>query len=337
MKRGFMNKNWAIITVLLLLALPVVVRAQYICTTNGGEITITGYTGAPALPSGALTIPSTTNGLPVKKIGSSAFAYSYNITTVTIPNGVTNIGDCAFQQCTNLVSVVLSSNVTSIGACVFYGCTALTNMTIPNSVVNIGNQAYQFCSRLTSVTIPNGVTNIDHAAFAACDALNSVTIPNSIISIGGAAFQNCFNLTNIVLGSNVTNIGDYAFMGCTAMTAIYFTGNAPTACDLNVFQGDNAKIYYRPNTTGWGSFTGPTPILWNPQARNDATFGISTNWFGFTITNAGSPTIIVDACTNLVSGAWVPVSTNTLTGGQSYFSDPQWTNYPGRFYRFRAQ
>jgi hypothetical protein len=27
------------------------------------------------------------------------------------------------------------------------------------------------------------------------------------------------------------------------------------------------------------------------------------------------------------------VQTNTLTGGAAYFSDPQWTDYPVRFYR----
>jgi hypothetical protein len=31
-----------------------------------------------------------------------------------------------------------------------------------------------------------------------------------------------------------------------------------------------------------------------------------------------------------------PVITNTLVNGTNYFSDPQWTNYPGRFYRLRS-
>jgi hypothetical protein len=34
---------------------------------------------------------------------------------------------------------------------------------------------------------------------------------------------------------------------------------------------------------------------------------------------------------------WTSVATNTLAGGSSYFSDPQWTNYPGRFYRLGSQ
>ncbi len=42
---------------------------------------------------------------------------------------------------------------------------------------------------------------------------------------------------------------------------------------------------------------------------------------------------MVEAATNLANPVWIPVSTNPLTGGTNYFSDPQWTNYPERFYR----
>ena len=31
-----------------------------------------------------------------------------------------------------------------------------------------------------------------------------------------------------------------------------------------------------------------------------------------------------------------PVSTNALTNETFYFSDPKWTNYPGRFCRIRS-
>jgi hypothetical protein len=30
------------------------------------------------------------------------------------------------------------------------------------------------------------------------------------------------------------------------------------------------------------------------------------------------------------------LQTNTLAGGSFYFSDPEWTNYPSRFYRVRS-
>jgi hypothetical protein len=39
---------------------------------------------------------------------------------------------------------------------------------------------------------------------------------------------------------------------------------------------------------------------------------------------------------DLATPTWTPLQTNTLTGGSIYFSDPDWANYPGRFYRFRS-
>ena len=65
-------------------------------------------------------------------------------------------------------------------------------------------------------------------------------------------------------------------------------------------------------------------------------FGVRTNRFGFNITGTSGLVIVVEACTNLANPSWSPVGTNTLTGGSSYFSDPQWTNYPARFYRLRS-
>jgi hypothetical protein len=101
-----------------------------------------------------------------------------------------------------------------------------------------------------------------------------------------------------------------------------------------MFDGDsNATVYYLPGTTGWGETFGGRPImLWNPQAQN---LGERANQFGFTITGTSNLVIVVEACTNLANPVWSQVGTNTLTGGSSYFSDPQWTNYPARFYRLR--
>jgi hypothetical protein len=65
-------------------------------------------------------------------------------------------------------------------------------------------------------------------------------------------------------------------------------------------------------------------------------FGVHTNGFGFIISWATNIPVVVEACTGLANPAWSPVATNTLTDGTSYFSDPQWTNYPIRFYRVRA-
>ena len=48
--------------------MPAVATAQYKCMTNGGSVAITRHTGS----GGAVTIPSTTNGLSVTGIGDDA-------------------------------------------------------------------------------------------------------------------------------------------------------------------------------------------------------------------------------------------------------------------------
>ena len=109
-----------------------------------------------------------------------------------------------------------------------------------------------------------------------------------------------------------------------------------------MFYADNdATVYYLPGTTGWTTFdanSGLNPaVLWNPQAQTgDASFGMKHNQFGFNITGSSDLVVVVEACTNLANPVWCPVGTNTLTGGSSYFSDSQGTNYPGRFYRLRS-
>jgi hypothetical protein len=210
--------------------------------------------------------------------------------------------------------------------------------TIPNSVASIWYQAFDFCTNLTNVTIPNSVTNIGDLAFDFCTQLTSVTIPDSVISIGRKAFYYCNELTSVTIGNCVTSIWDHAFDSCNDLKGVYFKGKAPYL-GLYVFDGDNnAIVYYLPGTTAWNwTFGGRPTVLWNPQVQtSSASFGVQTNQFGFTIAGTSGLVIVVEACTNLAEPIWSPVSANTLTDGSTYFSDPQWTNYPTHFYRLRS-
>lgn len=86
-------------------------------TTNNNTITINKYTGS----DGAVTIPSTINGLPVTSLGANAFYSCSNVISVTIPASVTSIGDGAFSNCTSLTGVYFKGNTPSIGSTVFSG------------------------------------------------------------------------------------------------------------------------------------------------------------------------------------------------------------------------
>jgi hypothetical protein len=298
-----------ILTITLVLVIQV--QAQFNYTINNGAITITEYTGS----GGAVSIPSTINGLPVSGIGESAFYHRTNLTGVTIP-----------------------SSVTSIGSYAFYFCTSLTNVTIPNSVTSIGSYAFYFCTGLTSVTIPNSVANIGHHVFKLCTSLTSVTIPNSVANVGRDVFYFCDSLTNVTTLNRVTSLGDPGFNCCTILKGACFKGNAPAAAS-DMFSGDtNTTVQYMLGTTGWGAtFAARRALLWNPQVQtSDASFGPGPNGFGFTISGTANIPILIEACTNFARPLWVSLQSCTLTNGSLYFSDPEWKNYPARFYRIRS-
>src|ERR1035437_9289688 len=67
-----------------------------------------------------------------------------------------------------------------------------------------------------------------------------------------------------MVGSSVSSIAGYAFYSCTNLTSVYFTGNAPSLGDSNVFGRDNnATVYYLAGTTGWGpTFGGLPTAVW---------------------------------------------------------------------------
>src|ERR1035437_5092742 len=217
---------------------------------------------------------------------------------VTIPNltnglPITSIGTNAFDHSTSVTSVTIGTNVTSIGDWAFYGCASLAS---------IGDDAFSDCARLTSVTIPDSVN-----------------------SIGNYAFFGCSGLTDVTIGTGVTSIGGHGFGACLFLSGVYFAGHAPSA-DTTVFSGTrSATVYYLPGNATWGTKFALRPTaLWRPRVKtSDGSFGLRTNRFGFNITWASGMIVVVEASPSLANPLWSPVGTNTLTGGSSYFSDPQ--------------
>ncbi len=161
-----------------------------------------------------------------KTLGSGAFNACYNLTSVTLPDGLIGIGSFAFNLCRSLRSIVIPSGVIAIGFHAFYDCVSLESVTLSDGILlSIGEEAFAACSRLADFQLPSSVTEIGKGAFSGCQSLTSITIPAGITRIPRDAFGGCVSLTQITIPASVTYIGYCAFYRCDSLTAVTFESN----------------------------------------------------------------------------------------------------------------
>ena len=171
---------------------------------SNGTVKITGCNQSA---TGELVIPSELEEKPVVDIGVLAF-FNCNLTSVSIPDGVTSIGDSAFRYCSSLTSVRIPDSVTSIGNSAFSYCSSLTSIRIPDSVTRIGVEAFTNCKALEAVSLSANMTVMKEKTFYNCTSLIRVDIPAGIKGIEREAFCNCKSLTSVTIPEGVTSIGD---------------------------------------------------------------------------------------------------------------------------------
>ena len=165
----------------------------------------------PSARSGAFDVPD-----GVEEIAWTAFAYS-QLSSVSIPEGVTAIAASAFYGCPQLRSVNIPASVSTIGESAFYGCSRLQHVDLAD-VRKLGKKAFQDCKALESV-VANRLEIVPQSAFESCLALTSVELCPYIYTIGEHAFKNCKALSQIQLPSKLTTISKEAFENC-ALTSL---------------------------------------------------------------------------------------------------------------------
>lgn len=91
-----------------------------------GRAVILDYSGLE--PS--LTIPTSLDGIPVGKIGNNAFLDCYQLTEVTLEEGIQEIANQAFRRCDVLRSVTLPASVRWVEEGAFYNCKSLQTIQV---------------------------------------------------------------------------------------------------------------------------------------------------------------------------------------------------------------
>lgn len=275
----------------------------------------------------------------VKIISSNAFANQSNLTSVTLPSGLTYIDYYAFDR-TGITEITIPSNVTTIEYGAFSMCRELKTVNILSPNVNLEgafeycyldrnniswvdheiptdfggaymvteqndgllireNAAYKCRAFATDVTIPNTVTSINKSAFYNIQSLSSVTIPSSVVNIQATAFRYCTNLTSITIPNSGATIAQDAFGNCDNLDTIYFDGLV-------------VRPYNEEETYG-------------PFNANNAIVLPTNNIDGLQIENG-----IIKGCARYISNLVIP-NTVTAIGPKAFGKKRTWQNLYNTF------
>jgi len=108
-----------------------------------------------------------------------------------VPSDTKTIGANAFWSAHLVTSIVLPQGITEINHGTFYGCSSMKTINIPTGVTSIGNYAFERCSSLTSLVIPSKVTSIGFDAFYDCTSLKYFSyLGETEPECGSYAFKN---------------------------------------------------------------------------------------------------------------------------------------------------
>lgn len=155
----------------------------------------------------------------VTEMQSSVFNQCSNLKFARLPNGLKEINTSLFGNCSSLESIEIPDGVETIGLTAFENCTSLVDVKLPNNLKQIKASAFSGCS-FTSIELPEKVTKIDRDAFSGCANLRSIRIPNSVVEIGQGAFSGCTALKEVTLSQNLSAVRHNAFYGCSSLTEI---------------------------------------------------------------------------------------------------------------------
>lgn len=255
--------------------------SDFAYTADGGEVTITEYIGT----SEHVLIPDTIDGLPVTALGHRAF-YEKTVTTVVVPDSVTEIGAACFSGDNYLVSLKLPDGLKRLPPASLESCMRLYDFDLPQSLEKIYSSVFEFNYYLTHLTLPSSLTEIEQQNFIGLYGLQSLTLaednaafkldetngllmtadgtrllhcfsdivpaeeiilPEGVKIVDPFAFHYDYDVKRIVLPEGVEAIGAMAFAMCPNLTEIVIPASVTDIGALEGLDGRTGIISYKRN------------------------------------------------------------------------------------------
>jgi len=190
---------------------------------GGNQATVpyaTSYTIA-----GDLVIPAYFMDCPTVYIDWCAFSGFKKITSVEIPDTVSEITTSAFSGCEKLATIKWPTGLKKIGGNAFYQCTSLRSVVLPSCVEEVGQLSFGYCTSLSKIELPDSLKYIRTAAFRGCQRLADLPLPDSVVIIQDFAFADCTGLSTICIPASTEYVKRGICAGATNVVSFSVSPN----------------------------------------------------------------------------------------------------------------
>lgn len=171
--------------------------------------------------------------------------YTGKSQVVVVPKGIRTISHSAFVRLRGLVqkrvsTVIIPEGITEIEDITFRGSRHIRQVILPNGLISIGERAFDRCSQLRRVVFPKSLRFIGQHAFRGT-SIENIHIHENVELIGDGAFHKCEQLNSITISEGNSHFKTYAnFLGL-------YTSNHqllwyPCNCEELIFPPDVTEI-----------------------------------------------------------------------------------------------
>ncbi len=138
----------------------------------------------------------------VTAIAPRAF-WNSAVTEVQIPNSITMIGDAAFADAEELTSITLPLGLTAVSRYMLAG-TAITSIVLPEGVTDVGLGAFEDCTQLRTAFLPMTLQRVGDRAFGYCSHLTEIYCDAATPpQVSGTPFEGCDGIS-VMLADGAT-------------------------------------------------------------------------------------------------------------------------------------
>lgn len=209
---------------------------------EGSELTSIGSNAFYNTSLISITLPA-----KLRSISNYAFHNCNKLTTVEFEEGsqLQKIEYDAFNACYKLSSIKLPESVTEVGVNAFNGC-PFADFYIPKNLSSFTNIGVNY-GNLTSLTYnPDNrfIKEVDGILYATSEATilfvpkditGTVRIDECVMTLPGEKFNNCSGITTLILPSKLLSIENTAFAGLSGLNAIFSSAKKMPYMDEGAF------------------------------------------------------------------------------------------------------